>query len=156
MPLVYNTGSNESLETLHLLDGVVDIYLPDAKYADDRVAMALSATPGYVGAMKASLVEVHSQVGDLVCEGGIATRGLIVRHLVLPDDLAGSCEVMRFIAREVSTDTYVDIMDQFRPFLPEELERTPCLGRIQRLVTPLEYARVVECARCVGLHRFAR
>ena len=159
VPLVYNTGTNESLKILQLLDGVVDIYLPDAKYADDRVAAALSASPGYVEAMKTALVEMHGQVGDLVCEDGIAARGLIIRHLVLPDDLAGSCEVMRFIAREISTDTYVNIMDQYRvvrPFLPEELERTPCLAGLQRPVTPAEHARVLACARRSGLHRFAR
>ena len=158
VPLVYNTGTNESLKILQLLDGVVDIYLPDAKYADDRVAAALSASPGYVKAMKAALVEMHRQVRDLVCEDGIAARGLMVRHLVLPDDLAGSCEVMRFIAREISTDTYVNIMDQYRvvrPFLPEELERIPCLARLQRTVTPAEHARVLACARRSGLHRFA-
>jgi putative pyruvate formate lyase activating enzyme len=158
IPLVYNTGTSETLETLALLDGVVDIYLPDAKYADERVARELSRVSGYVGAMKLALVEMQRQVGDLVCEDGIARRGLIVRHLVLPGGLAGSCELMRFIATEVSRDAYVNIMDQYRVVrraAPGELEHSPCLAEIQRPVTRQEYDRVVECARRSGLHRFA-
>ncbi|HOT95376.1 MAG TPA: radical SAM protein [Methanoregulaceae archaeon] len=158
LPLVYNTGTSESPKTLRLLDGVVDIYLPDAKYADDRVAIALSALPGYVEAMKRNLVEMQRQVGDLVCEDGIAVRGLIVRHLVLPDDLSGGCEVMRFIAREVSQNCYVNIMDQYRVVwgeLTEKTPRDPCIRRILRPVTPAEVARVIACARKAGLHRFA-
>lgn len=114
IPLVYNTGWSESSETFAQLDGIVDIYLPDAKYADDRVARELSRVPGYVDAMKQALVEMQRQVGDLVCEDGIARRGLIVRHLVLPGGIAGSCELMRFLADEVSRDACVNIMDQFR------------------------------------------
>ena len=158
IPLVYNTGTSESPETLALLDGVVDIYLPDAKYADDRVARVLSRVPGYVDAMKRALVEMQGQVGDLVCEDGIARRGLIVRHLVLPGGVAGSCELMRFLAGEVSRDAYVNIMDQYRVVRhasPAELAGSPCLAQIQRPVTRQEHARVVECARRAGLHRFA-
>lgn len=158
IPLVYNTGTSETIETLRLLDGVVDIYLPDAKYADDRVAQELSRVSGYVDAMKRALVEMQRQVGDLVCEDGIARQGLIVRHLVLPGDLAGSCALMRFIAEEVSRGAYVNIMDQYRVVrraTPDELKRNPCLAEIQRPVTGQEYNRVVECARRSGLHRFA-
>lgn len=158
IPLVYNTGTSESPETLALLDGIVDIYLPDAKYADDRVSRELSQVPGYVDAMKRALVEMQRQVGDLVCEDGIARRGLIVRHLVLPGGIAGSCELMRFLADEVSRDAYVNIMDQYRVVRhasPAELERRPYLAQIQRPVTRQEHARVVECARRAGLHRFA-
>ena len=158
VPLVYNTGTNETPETLRLLDGVVDIYLPDAKYADDRVAAALSSLPGYVEAMKDNLVEMQRQVGDLACEDGIAVRGLVVRHLVLPDGLSGGCEVVRFIAEEVSRDAYVNIMDQYRVvrrYTTEECVRNPCIARILRRVTPAEVARVVASAREAGLHRFA-
>lgn len=158
IPLVYNTGTSESSETLPLLDGIVDIYLPDAKYADDRVARELSRVPGYVDAMKQALVEMQGQVGDLVCEDRIARRGLIVRHLVLPGGIAGSCELMRFLASEVSRDACVNIMDQYRVVRqasPAELERSPCLAQIHRPVTRQEHARVVECARRAGLHRFA-
>ena len=108
--------------------------------------------------MKAALVEMQRQVGDLVCEGGVARRGLIVRHLVLPGGVAGSCELMRFIAEEVSREAYVNIMDQYRLVRRAsagELARGPCLAQIQRPVTRHEYERVVECARRSGLHRFA-
>ncbi len=158
IPLVYNTGTSETLETLRLLDGVVDIYLPDAKYADDCVALELSRVTGYVDAMKQALLEMQRQVGDLVCEDGIALRGLIVRHLVLPGGVAGGCELMRFIAEEVSRDAYVNIMDQYRMvrrFSARELERNPRLAQIRRPVTRQEYEDVVACARRAGLHRFA-
>lgn len=158
IPLVYNTGTSETLETLRLLDGIVDIYMPDAKYADEGVALELSRVSGYVDAMKLAIVEMQRQVGDLVCRDGIAVRGLVIRHLVLPDDVAGSCEVMRFIAGEVSREAYVNIVDQYRVVrraAPAELEERPCLARIQRPVTRQEYGRVLDCARCAGLHRFA-
>ncbi len=159
IPLVWNTGTSESMETLAFLDGVVDIYMPDVKYADDAVALVLSGIPGYVGAMKAAVVEMQRQAGDLACEDGIARRGLIVRHLVLPDGVAGSCALMRFLAREVSRDAYVNIMAQYRVArLPTaaELEGSPLLRRIQRPITREEYGKVVACAERSGLHRFAR
>lgn len=159
VPLVYNTGTSESPETLALLDDVVDIYLPDAKYADERAALGLSGAPGYVDAMKRAIVEMQRQVGDLVCEDGVAMRGLIVRHLVLPDRVAGSCELMHFLADEVSRDACVNIMDQYRVVRrasADELARNPHLARVQRPVTPAEYREVVACAREAGLHRFAR
>jgi putative pyruvate formate lyase activating enzyme len=158
IPLVYNTGTSETLETLGLLDGIVDIYLPDAKYANDSVARELSRVSGYVDAMKQNLIEMQRQVGDLVCQGGIARRGLIVRHLVLPGGVAGSCELMRFIADEVSRDAYVNIMGQYRVVRrpsPAELEQSPCLAQIQRPISRQELEDVVDCARRAGLHRFA-
>ena len=158
VPLVYNTGTSETLETLRLLDGVVDLYLPDAKYANDRVAAALSSLPGYVAAMKANLLEMQRQVGDLICVDGIAVHGLIVRHLVLPDALSGGCALMRFVASEVSQDACVNIMDQYRvvrQFSPEELAHNPWIERTLRAVTPYEVERVLACARAAGLHRFA-
>ncbi|NLX48480.1 MAG: radical SAM protein [Methanospirillum sp.] len=154
VPLVYNTGTSDSPDALALLDGVVDIYMPDAKYADDRVALNLSGVPGYVGAMKQALVEMQRQVGDLACEDGIAVRGLIVRHLVLP----GSCELMRFLAESVSRDAYVNIMDQYRvvrPLPDGGPAQRPYLRAINRRITLDEYREVLDCARCAGLHRFA-
>lgn len=159
IPLVYNTGTSETLETLQLLNGIVDIYLPDAKYTNNRVALELSRISGYVEAMREALQEMQRQVGDLVCEDGIARRGLIIRHLVLPNEIAGSCELMRFIADEVSRDAYVNIMDQYRVVgyaTPTEIERSPCLAQIQRPITRQEFNRVIDCARRAGLHRFAR
>ncbi|HUU75770.1 MAG TPA: radical SAM protein, partial [Methanoregulaceae archaeon] len=114
IPLVYNTGTYDSVETLRLLDGVVDIYMPDAKYGDNRVALELSDAPNYFDNMKGAILEMQRQVGDLEIVDGIATRGLLIRHLVLPDDLAGSEQVMEFIAEEVSKDAYVNVMDQYR------------------------------------------
>ena len=116
VPLVWNTGTYERLETLRLLDGVVDVYLPDTKYADAEVARRFSGIDGYPDTMRAALREMHRQVGDLITdERGVAVRGLMVRHLVLPGGLAGTAETMRFIAGELSPDTFVNVMGQYRP-----------------------------------------
>ncbi len=114
--LVYNSGGYERVETLKLLDGVFDIYMPDFKYAHPAVAKRFSKARDYPEVAKAALREMHRQVGDLVLdEDGIAQRGLLVRHLVLPDGLAGTREIMRFLAQEISPNTYVNVMDQYRP-----------------------------------------
>jgi len=98
---------------LKLFDGIIDIYMPDAKYGDKGSAMRFSNAPNYPTIMKEALKEMHRQVGDMVVDGeGIAQRGLIIRHLVLPNDLAGTGEIMHFIATEISKDSYVNIMDQ--------------------------------------------
>ncbi|MDH7593499.1 MAG: radical SAM protein [Methanomicrobiales archaeon] len=154
IPLVYNSGGYDSVETLRLLDGVFDIYMPDAKYGDDRVAMALSHAPGYTRFMKAALLEMQRQVGDLVIEGGLALRGLIIRHLVLPGDLAGTEKVMRFIAEEISRDAYVNVMAQYRPMWHVlEPGDNPLLRRLRRPITLEEYRYAISCARRAGLHR---
>lgn len=128
IPLVYNTGGYDSLETLQLLDGIVDIYLPDIKYADERVAGELSGASDYVARAKEALREMHRQVGELeVDRVGAAARGLMIRHLVLPDGLAGTRQVLSFVARELSVDTYVNIMGQYRPCF--EADRHNSLGR---------------------------
>ncbi len=116
LPLVYNTGGYDSLETLRLLDGVIDIYMPDVKYSDERVAGQISGIEGYPAVNRAALEEMRRQVGDLeVDERGIATRGLLVRHLVLPYGLAGTDEVMSFLAQEISRSTYLNLMAQYHP-----------------------------------------
>ncbi|MCL5959778.1 MAG: radical SAM protein [Chloroflexi bacterium] len=116
LPLVYNTSGWETLETLTLLDGVVDIYLPDAKYADDAVAKELSKMSGYVEINRAALKEMYRQVGDLMLDNeGVATRGLIIRHLVLPNGLSQTGEVLRFVAEELSPEVHVSLMDQYFP-----------------------------------------
>lgn len=154
IPLVYNTGTYDSVATLKLLDGVFDIYMPDAKYGSDEVAFSLSDAPGYVGLMKEAIREMHRQVGDLVVKGGIAEKGLLVRHLVLPDNLAGSDEVFRFIAREISRDTYVNIMDQYRPCgRIVGNARHPHHGSLMRGITRREYHKATSSARSYGLHR---
>ena len=116
LPLVYNSGGYDVIETLKLLDGIVDIYMPDMKYSDAKTAEELSGIKGYPEINKAAVKEMHRQVGDLrLDEDGIAQRGLLVRHLVLPNKLAGTEEVVNFLAREVSANTYLNIMAQYHP-----------------------------------------
>jgi putative pyruvate formate lyase activating enzyme len=135
LPLVWNTGGYDSRETLRLLDGVVDIYMPDMKYGDAETARALSHVPDYPAVNREAVKEMYRQVGDLVLDGeGVAVRGLLVRHLVLPGGLAGSEEVLRFLSREVSTRTWLNVMAQYRPAyqarLHPPLDRTPTLAEI--------------------------
>ena len=116
LPLVYNTGGYDSPEALALLDGVIDIYMPDMKYGDDAAAAKYSRVSDYAKTNRAAVRELHRQVGNLILdEDGIAQRGLLVRHLVLPEDLAGSAEVFRFLAEEISAQTYLNVMAQYRP-----------------------------------------
>ena len=151
LPIVYNTGGYDSLETLRALDGIVDIYMPDFKYSDAEAAKKYSKAPDYPKAARAALREMHRQVGDLVLdEKGIALRGMIVRHLVLPEGLAGTEEAMRFLAEELSRDTYVNIMDQYRPCY--KAHEYPALSR---RINKLEYEDAVRLARKAGLWRFA-
>ena len=150
LPLVYNSGGYDSLPMLRLLDGVVDVYMPDIKYSDDRMAARYSLVKGYYGAAKEALREMHRQVGDLVVEDGVAARGLIIRHLVLPEGIAGTAEVMRFIAEELSPDSYVNVMEQYRP--DHKAARYPALTR---RITAEEYREALRTAQRHGLHRFA-
>ncbi len=148
LPLVYNCGGYESVEALRLLDGIVDIYMPDFKYADADVARRYSGVEDYPAVARAALREMHRQVGDLVLDGrGIARRGLLVRHLVLPNDLAGTEEVVRFLA-DLSPATYVNIMGQYRPCHRAD-EHAP----LARRPTREEMARAFRLARAAGLTR---
>lgn len=116
VPLVYNTGGYDKVETLQLLEGVIDIYMPDFKFWDTKIARQACDAPDYPQVAQDAIREMHRQVGDLVVNAhGIAQRGLLIRHLVLPDGSAGTREIMRFIANQISTDTYVNIMNQYRP-----------------------------------------
>jgi putative pyruvate formate lyase activating enzyme len=115
LPTVYNTGGYDSVETLKLLEGFVDIYMPDMKYADEKVAEELSAAPDYPQINREAVKEMHRQVGDLRTEKGIATTGLLVRHLVLPENLAGSFAIIDFLAVQISPKTTINLMDQYRP-----------------------------------------
>jgi putative pyruvate formate lyase activating enzyme len=150
LPLVYNSGGYDSLEMLRLLDGVFDVYMPDIKYADDRMAARYSVVKGYVATARAALREMHRQAGDLVVEDGVAVRGLIIRHLVLPDGIAGTAESMRFIAEELSPDSYVNVMEQYRP--EHKAFRYPELAR---RITSEEYREAVRQALQHGLRRLA-
>jgi len=149
LPLVYNSGGYDSLEALALLDGVVDIYMPDVKYGDSDAAHSYSHVRNYAGFNKAALAEMHRQVGDLVIdEQGIAQRGLLVRHLVMPNGLATSDQIFRFLAEEISPATYINIMDQYRPCY--KAGDTPELAR---RLTHAEYTETLAAARRYGLTR---
>jgi len=148
VPLLYNTGGYDRVETLRLLDGVVDLYMPDIKYADPRMAARYSGAADYPETVRRAVREMHRQVGDLRIENGLATRGLLVRHLVMPGDAAGTQEVMRFLAREISQDTYVNLMDQYHPC--GRAFRHP---RIARPITEVEFREALEAAREEGIHR---
>jgi putative pyruvate formate lyase activating enzyme len=127
LPTVYNTGGYDSLETLKLLEGFVDIYMPDMKYADPKVAEELSAAPNYPQINREAVKEMHRQVGDLKSAKGVATRGLLVRHLVLPENLAGSFEIIDFLAEQISPKTTINVMDQYRPCY--QANRHPAINR---------------------------
>ena len=148
VPLVYNSGGYDSAETLALLDGIFDIYMPDCKYADNETAQKLSGVPDYWDRNREAVREMHRQVGDLkVDERGIAYRGLLVRHLVLPNDLSGTRQVMEFLA-SLSKDTYVNVMAQYRPCY--EAASVP---EVNRRITRQEYEGAVQIAREAGLRR---
>jgi len=149
IPIVYNCGGYESLETLKLLEGIIDIYMPDIKYMSEEYAKRYSFAPDYPEVVKVAVKEMHRQVGDLrIDKRGIAVRGLLVRHLVLPNNIAGTEEVVRFIAEEISKDTYVNIMDQYRPCY-KAYEHPELSRRISRK----EYDDAIKSALRAGLRR---
>ncbi len=116
LPIVYNTSGYESLEALRLLDGIVDIYMPDMRYSEGGIARRYSAAPDYPDANRAAIKEMYRQVGNLVVDKhGIAKRGLIIRHLVLPNGLSGTESIMKFLAEEISKDVYISLMSQYFP-----------------------------------------
>ena len=152
LPLVYNTGGYDSLEALALLDGIVDIYMPDMKYANAQIALHYSKIRRYPEVNQVAVREMHRQVGDLVIdERGLAQRGLLIRHLILPNGLAGTEDTMHFLANEISKNTYVNIMDQYRPAY--QAQRYP---RLNRRITREEYVSAVETAYQSGLFRLNR
>jgi putative pyruvate formate lyase activating enzyme len=148
IPLVYNTSGYERVETLRLLDGVIDVYLPDIKYTDERVASRFSGFARYPERDRLALSEMFRQVGPrLVCdEHGIARRGMIIRHLVLPGGLAGTAEGMRWIAEELSPEVYVSLMDQYFPTYRSIDD--PELGR---KITEEEYDAALDAFEAAGL-----
>ena len=151
VPLVYNTGGYDALETLRLLDGIVDIYMPDVKYMDPAVAERLSGVKDYPETARRALREMQRQVGDLVTDRrGIATRGLLVRHLVLPGGLAGTAALVDFLATEISPDCFLNVMGQYRPAY--RARRFPPLDRRP---TREEVQAAVRLARDRGLRVYA-
>jgi len=149
IPLVYNTGGYDSPEALALLDGIIDIYMPDMKYGDSRLARQYSKVRDYVEINFAAVREMHRQVGDLQLDvNGIAQRGLLVRHLVLPANIAGTDKVLAFLAREISTNTYLNLMDQYYPCY-----RANDYPLLARPITQAEYDQALHLAQQYGLHR---
>ena len=149
LPLVYNTGGYDSVETLKLLDGVVDIYMPDMKYSDEKTGEQLSGIKNYPQVNRAAVKEMHRQVGDLqLDEQEVAQRGLLVRHLVLPNRLAGTEAVVRFLAQEVSTNTYLNVMAQYRPCY-KAFE----IPELARPVNRQEFSEAIDLTHQQGLLR---
>jgi len=148
LPLIYNCSGYESVEALRLLDGIVDIYMPDAKFATPETAMRLCRAPDYPERMAAALAEMHRQVGDLVVDAqGLARRGLLVRHLVMPGQVTETAAIMDRVA-SLSRDTYVNVMPQYRPsYRAEEV------AGISRRVATAEYQEALAVARRAGLTR---
>ncbi|MBM2838112.1 MAG: Radical domain protein, partial [Deltaproteobacteria bacterium] len=147
IPLVYNTNGYDSLDTLRLLEGIIDIYLPDIKYSDDNAALEYSKVGDYVEHSRAAILEMKRQVGDLVIDSeGIAQRGLIVRHLVLPNDLAGSRESLRFISEKVGKETYISVMSQYFP-----THKAAEYPLISRPISFSEYEKALEWLDSFGL-----
>ncbi|MFC1892504.1 radical SAM protein [Chloroflexota bacterium] len=152
LPLVYNSGGYDSLETLELLDGIVDIYMPDIKYSDEKTAEELSGVQNYPAVNRAAIKEMHRQVGDLrIDEQGVAYRGLLIRHLVLPNRLAGTEETVRFLAREVSTNTYLNIIAQYHPCY-----QAFDIVKIARPVNRQEFQEAIDLTSQQGLRRLDR
>jgi putative pyruvate formate lyase activating enzyme len=149
VPLVYNCGGYESLEVIKLLDGIVDIYMPDAKFAREETGASYCNAPDYPRVMREVLLEMHRQVGDLVLdEQGIALRGLLIRHLVMPHGSADTKEIIAFIAGQLSDNSYLNIMDQYRP-----VYRASEYPEIDRRISSREYREAIEIASDAGLHR---
>lgn len=146
LPIVYNTSGYERVEIIKLLSGIIDIYLPDAKYADDQTAQTLSGFTGYVSYNRAALKEMFSQVGSLKIRNGLAVKGIIIRHLILPGNLAGTDAVLAYIADELSTDVFVSIMDQYFP-----AHRALTHKIISRRISYEEYQEALKAFDASGL-----
>jgi putative pyruvate formate lyase activating enzyme len=152
LPLVYNSGGYDPAETLKILDGIIDIYMPDMKYSDERTAEELSGIKSYPTINQAAIKEMHRQVGDLKTdEDGIAIRGLLIRHLVLPHGLAGTKETMKFIAEDISPNSYVNVMAQYHP-----CHKAFQIPKLARPLSRQEFIEAIELAKRAGLNRLDR
>ena len=149
LPLVYNSSAYDAVETLRILDGVVDIYMPDFKFWDPRTSDITCGAPDYPDVARKALVEMHQQVGDLVVDAsGLAKRGLLIRHLVMPDGLTETLEIMKFIATKISMNTYVNVMPQYHPS-----GDIGGMKSLRRQITPKEHAKALQYALEAGLTR---
>ena len=149
LPLVYNSGGYDSVETLRILDGVVDIYMPDMKYDDAEIAGKLSDIENYPEINRAAIKEMHRQIGDLEVNGeGVAQRGLLIRHLVLPHGLAGTKSIMSFLSHEISCNTYINIMDQYHPCY-----KAFQIPGLEQRISSAEFREALSLAQEAGLSR---
>jgi putative pyruvate formate lyase activating enzyme len=147
IPIVYNTSGYDKLETLRLLDGIVEIYMPDMRYAEPESALCYSVAQNYPEANRAAIKEMYRQVGDLEINGeGMAIQGLLVRHLVLPEKIAGSKEIFRFLAEEISPETFVSLMSQYFP-----AHKAVSMEKINRRILPQEYQEALDAFERAGL-----
>lgn len=153
VPLVFNTGGYDSVRTLKLLEGIVDIFMPDFKFWDSGVAELTCDAADYPAIARKALIEMHRQVGDLCIDqtSGLAYKGLLVRHLALPEGLAGTARVMEFLVKSLSADTYVNIMAQYRP-----CGRARDVSQLARVLSTDEFDQAVGEARAAGIHRLDR
>lgn len=149
IPLVYNCGGYESEEVIDILDGIIDIYMPDIKFSSSQVSQEFCKAADYFSNLKKILQKMHRQVGDLTISDGIVQRGLLIRHLVMPNGLAGTEEIMEFIAKEISQNSYINIMSQYR-----SCGQAYRFASINRSITAKEYLEAKTVARSFGLHRF--
>jgi putative pyruvate formate lyase activating enzyme len=151
LPIVYNTSAYDSLESIQSMEGIVDIYMPDFKFWDPELGKRYLKAKDYPEVARAAIKEMHRQVGPLVFDRhGLAKRGVLVRHLVMPGGIAEAREILRFLATEISPDTYVNIMAQYRPAGKVTAESYP---EINRMVAPMEYREAIRIAYEEGLHR---
>ena len=150
IPLIYNTGGYDSVKTLKLLDGIIDVYMPDMKYSDKEFGSIYSKVPNYPKINQAAIKEMHRQVGHLkINNEGIAYRGLLVRHLLLPENIAGTEIVLKFLVEEISTKTYLNLMDQYYPTF-----NSKDLPKLNRRITKKEFIWAKKAALKNGLYNF--
>ncbi|HOQ33386.1 MAG TPA: radical SAM protein [Candidatus Hydrogenedens sp.] len=154
LPIVYNTNSYDSIDSLKILENWIDIYMPDVKYWEDETARKYSNAKNYPGVVKETIKEMYRQVGDLVINSdGIAQRGLLVRHLVMPGLIHETKEILRWLAKDISENTYINIMEQYRPTY--KVLDNPCYFQISRRPTREEMDEVIRFAKLCGLIRIA-
>ncbi|MFH0778192.1 MAG: radical SAM protein [Candidatus Eisenbacteria bacterium] len=147
IPIVYNTGGYELVEVLRLLDGIVDVYMPDMRYSSDEMGLRYSGVSDYAKHNRLAIKEMHRQVGDLVVDGdGVAVKGLVIRLLVLPESISGTEETLEFIAKEISAETFVSLMAQYFP-----AHQAPDHPPLDRRITREEYARTIRRMNQLGL-----